>query len=253
MSKKVLLITIIFVVSTTMAFGQTGREIMKKSDALAKPGTVKSKAVLTVYRKGKVDESMKLKLIGKQYGNNEKIFLQIGSPRNMKVLTHTRKGGNDLQWVKLRDGRKKPIRSGSDRRKTFVGSHLFYEDLRSRNISDYRYKIIGSKAINSKECYKIEATPLPGKSIYDKAIFYVIKSGPFANFIIQADIYYKGYFYKQLVNYDIRVKNGIIAPYKAVMYRKQRNGSVSGKTVIQIKYLKYNSGINASRFNPNSL
>ena len=254
MVKKTMLIAAMIIFSAQFAFAQSAKEIMEKADRLAKPQTVKAEARMTIIRGGKIDESLDLKLFGKQYGaKTEKMLLEIGSPRNMKVLTHTVKNGEDKQWVKMRDGKKKPIQGESDRKKVFVGSHLFYEDLQSRDIADYDFKLLGEEKYESYDCYRIEALPHAGKSIYEKAVFFVIKAGPLANFILRADIFYEGYLYKRLVNYDIQVKSGVITPNKSVMYRLQKDGTESGRTVVEIKSLEYNVPVNESLFNPNSL
>lgn len=252
--KRIVFALGIVALGTTISFAYTAKEIMEKSDKLMKPQSVKAVAVMTIFRGGKIDETLDMKLWGKQYGDhNEKVLLEIGSPRDMKVLTHSVKNGEDSQWVKMRDGRKKPIQGSSDRKKTFVGSHLFYEDLQSRDIKDYDYKMLGEEKFESMDCYKIEATPHAGKSVYEKAVFYVVKAGALANFVLRADIYYDGYLYKRLVNYDIKVVDGIITPHRSVMYRLQKDGAETGKTVVEIKSLKYNTPVNESLFNPNSL
>ena len=236
-------------------FTMTGREIMEKSNALPEPKTVKSAADMTIH-KGSMVMKRQILLTGMKFGENDKVLVKIRelpSGNITRVLTHTKKGAEDLQWLKLANGRIKRIASG-DRSGAFANSHLFYEDLQSRDINDYTYTLLGEEKVEGLECYKIKAIPKPGKSVYDRADFFVIKSGEFMYFVARIDIYYKDYLYKRLVNYEIKNTSGIITPYRAVMYRLNKKGKNLGRTTVEIRKIMYNSsGISDSIFNRNSL
>lgn len=229
----------------------SGRAIMEKSEDLPEPNTLVNTSVMEIHKAGEVTRR-ELRIRGVKEGENEKILLEITDPYSMKVLTHTKGDGDDLQWVKLRNGKVKQIAS-SDRKNPFENSHIFYEDLRSRNIDDYQYKTLGEATVNNTVTWRIEALPKPGKSIYDKAIFYVIKEGQFQYFVLMADIYYKGYLYKRLMNFDIKKTQGIITPYKAVMYRKDSSGKTLGHTILAIKSVRYNADVPSSIFRSSGL
>ncbi|HPQ54577.1 MAG TPA: outer membrane lipoprotein-sorting protein [Spirochaetota bacterium] len=229
----------VIVLSAGTLLAQTGREIMEKVDRLPQPSTVRSLATMTI-TKGGHTMIREISLKGIKAGPNEKVILSVTSPFRLTVLTHTVRGGEDLQWLKQRNGTVKRIVTG-DRNKPFVNSHIYYEDLRSRHLDDYTYRLLGSARVQQYDCWKVEAVPRPGKSVYDKAYFYIIKAGQLANFAVKAEIFYKGYLYKDVTNFNIKVPNGIITPYKAVMQRYNRSGSALGQTVVEIKRLQYNS------------
>jgi hypothetical protein len=253
---KRLLLTFFFTLSLPLFINaQTALEIMTESDNLPSPSTARAKIAMSIEKGGEV-ELKGIMLTAADNGENEKILLkitEIPSGEETKILTHTKKNDDDLQWLKMPNGRVKRITT-ADRSGTFVNSHLFYEDLRSRNINDYEYRLIGEEKTESYDCYKIEAVPKPGKSIYDKAEFFVIKSGSFRYFIVRADIYFDGYLYKRIVNYDLKKEKNYITPYKSVIYRININGNILGNTKLEIKALEYDSkSINDSVFNQGRL
>jgi len=242
MLKKITASLFTAILIASAAFADTALDIMTKSDNLPQPQNARSKADMHVTKSGQVDKKL-IEIMAIKDGKNEKVLATIKEEPSgdiTKILTHTNRGNDDLQWLKMPNGRVKRITT-ADRSGAFVNSHLFYEDLRSRDINDYNYRLIGEEKVESHDCYRIEATPKPGKSIYNKAIFFVIKSGQFQYFIIRADIFFDGYLYKRLINYDIKMVDGIITPYRAVMYRIHRNGETLGNTEIKIKAIQYNN------------
>jgi hypothetical protein len=61
----------------------------------------------------------------------------------------------------------------------FVGTDLFFEDLRRRHVDDYTYKLLGSEEIDGQACHVIEATParasLKKESPYGKSQLWLRK------------------------------------------------------------------------------
>lgn len=255
MFKKTMITLILIVLFSASLYAQTALEIMTKSDNLPQPNNARSRAEMNVTKGGKVDKKT-IELMAIKSGKNDKVLATIKEEPSgdiTKILTHTNKGSEDLQWLKMPNGRVKRITT-ADRSGAFVNSHLFYEDMRSRDINDSTYTLLGEEKVESFDCYKIEAVPKPGKSIYNKAVFFVIRSGEFQYFIVRADIFFDGYLYKRLVNYDIKMVNGIITPYRAVMYRIHRNGNTLGNTEIKIKAVQYNNpAVQDSFFNQGRL
>ncbi len=255
MFKKTTITFALIVLFSVSLYAQTAFEIMSRSDNLPQPQNARSRAEMNVTKSGQVDKKT-IEMMAIKSGKNDKVLATIKEEPSgdiTKILTHTNKGSEDLQWLKMPNGRVKRITT-ADRSGAFVNSHLFYEDMRSRDINDSTYTILGEEKVGSFDCYKIEAVPKPGKSIYNKAVFFVIRSGEFQYFIVRADIFFDGYLYKRLVNYDIKMVNGIITPYRAVMYRIHRNGNTLGNTEIKIKAVQYNNpAVQDSFFNQGRL
>ncbi len=248
MFRKFIAASVILLAGVLSASAMTGLEIMKKSEAVTRPKNARTTVQMVIYKENRI---IKRKITGMAMdkGNVDKALLKVVSPFKMKILTHS-VNGNDQQWLKQKNGKIKKIISG-DRKKPVVNSHFFYEDMKSRNINDSVYKLAGNATIEGFNCYKIIATPKPGKSVYKKAIFYVRQND---YFIIQSDIYFKGYLYKKLVNYNIKEIDGILTPKKSIMYRFDRNGKNLGRTELILEKVRYNDpSIKSHYFNKSRL
>ena len=245
MKGKTVLFCLLALLLCQSVYAMTGREIMEKSDALLEPDTAKSKILMLIHKGGKVIEK-EFTLQMKQFDNDEdKALIAFIRPTKIKLLTHSHKGRDDDQWLRLSSGKIKRIVS-TGRDKPFVNSHFYYEDLTSVDIDDYAYKLLGEGKAVGEDCYKVEGVKQIGEKVYDKVIFYVRKSD---YFVVRVDFFKKGKFLKFLENYHIKKIDGILTPHKLKM--ELANGK--GKTELVLKGLKYNVGIDSSRFNKEAL
>ena len=103
---------IIFVMFTVLFFSQsvfalTGRQLVEKSKKLNSPDTVYHKVKMHIYKGKKVKIKVKVKvkefeLKTKKYDHNEtKTLISFSKPSRIKLLTHTHKGKDDDQWIRL--------------------------------------------------------------------------------------------------------------------------------------------------------
>jgi hypothetical protein len=245
MKVRVLLSIVIVMFLCQSVFALTGREIMDKSDALPEPQTAESSALMHIYKGSRVLEK-EFEIRAKKFKNDEdKILISFIRPTKIKLLTHSHTGQDDDQWLRLTSGKIKRIAS-SDKGKAFVNSHFYYEDLGSRNIDEYNYKLLGEGEALGEDCYKVEAIKKEGTKVYDKLILYVRKSD---YFVVRIDFYRKGNFHKYLENFEIQKVEGILTPYNTVM--ALANGK--GKTELKIKKLEYNKKMKSSTFNKEAL
>jgi hypothetical protein len=231
--------------SVQFLFALTGREIMEKNDALKEPESAKSVAVMNIYRDGQLKETKEMEMISKKISGNDRVLVNFIKPTQIKFLTHSYKGKEDDQWLKTSSGQPKKIGS-SDKGKPFVHSHLFYEDMSSREINDYSYSYLGDEKVLGYDCHKVEAVKTKGQKIYDKSVLYIRKTDFFA---VKIDFYMKGKLLKILENHDIKTVSGIITPHTTIMSLPDGKG----KTVIQIKSVQYNINILDTTFNKGSL
>ena len=239
--KKVLLSLTVVLLFTGSAFAAlTGRQIMDKSNALKQPDTVKSSVLMIIY-KGDTVQEKEFDLTGKKAGKDEKVLLTFTKPTQIKFLTHTHKTADDDQWLMLSSGKVKRI-STSERDQSFVNSHLYYEDLKSRDIDAYNYTLIGEAKAVGEDCYKVEATPKDTGNVYSKAIVFVRKKD---FFVLRLEIFKDGTFHKYMENYDVKSVNGILTPYHAVMYLPDGKN----RTELRIKSIEYNKPVSDSALN----
>ncbi len=245
MRNKFFLVFVLIFFLAQSAFAMTGREIMEKSDDLPEADTAASKVLMLIHKGGRVLEKEFIMQM-KQFENDEdKALIAFIRPTQIKLLTHSHKGRDDDQWLRLSSGRVKRIASSS-KDKPFVNSHFYYEDLTSVDIDDYEYKLIGEEEAVGEPCYKVEGVKVVGEKVYDKVIFYPRKSDYFVN---RVDFYKDGEFHKFLENYHVKKIDGILTPHKAVMELADGNG----KTELILKGIKYNIDIDSVKFKKEAL
>ena len=223
-----------FIALAQGAHALTGREIIDKADALPDPNTAESTVLMLISKGGSVMEK-EFQLITKDYGPNDRALISFTRPTQIKLLTHTYKNKDDDQWLRLSSGKVKRI-AQSDKDKSFVNSHFWYEDLTSRQIDDYDYTYTGDGKAAGFDCYKVDAVKKGGGKIYEKTTLYARKSDCF---IVRIDFYRNGQLLKYLENYDIKTISGILTPHKVVMTMADH----SGKTELIVKSVRYNHPI----------
>ena len=245
MKRRWLWVLLMVLLTAQPAAALTGREIMEKSDALAKPKTTMSKVLMKIYKGGRVDEKV-FTLLMKRYPNDEdKAVIAFIRPTRIKLLTHAHKGADDDQWLCLSSGKIKRIAAAS-KGKPFVNSHFYYEDLTSVDIDDYAFKLLGETTVAGQPCYQVEGIKQKGDKVYDKVVFDVRKSD---YFVVRVDFYMDGQFHKYLENDDIKSIDGILTPYRIKMERADGNG----KTELYLMGLKYNEKIPDMQFDKEAL
>ena len=244
MKKAVLVCLALVFAFVSAAPAPTGREIMDKADAVQKPDTVKASVMMFII-KGESSTEKAFDLIGKKAGNDDKVLITFTKPTKIKFLTHTHKSGDDDQWLMMSSGKVKRIASG-ERSQPFVNSHLSYEDMKSRDLDAYTYTLVGDAQAVGADCYKVAALPKDASSIYSKAVFYVRKAD---YFIVRIDIFKDGVFLKFLENYDIKMVDGILTPYRSVMTMADGKG----RTELRMKSIEYNKPVADSVLNKEAL
>ncbi|MFP4227018.1 MAG: hypothetical protein ACLFRF_09840, partial [Desulfobacterales bacterium] len=111
MRNRIFLVLILVFFMAQSAFAMTGREIMEKSDDLPEADTAASKILMLIHKGGRVMEKEFI-LQMKQFENDEdKALIEFIRPTKIKLLTHSYKGKDDDQWLRLSSGRVKRIAS----------------------------------------------------------------------------------------------------------------------------------------------
>ena len=239
-----LILGLVFALAPSL-HAMTGREIMEKSDELPEADTAASKMLMKIHKGGRVIEKEFI-LQMKQFENDEdKALISFIRPTRIKLLTHSHKGREDDQWLRLSSGRVKRVASSS-KSKPFVNSHFYYEDLTSVNIDDYEYELLGDGEAAGHPCYKVKGVKVAGERVYDKGVFYARKSD---YFIQRIDFYKDGEFHKYMENRHVKKIDGILTPRQVVMARADGRG----RTELILEGVKYNIEIDSVRFRKEAL
>jgi len=165
----------LIVLFVSIVFSMTGKELSILMDNRESPKDVSSELNMEITnKKGRVRKS-KIKSISKD--NNAKQILWFLSPADDKGISYL-KIEHDNQDDEIRlwlPGFKKFRRISSNKKAdSFMGSDLSYEDMTSRQMKDYSFKIIDSNAdIDGKSCYILESIPNGIDSEYSRHITWV--------------------------------------------------------------------------------
>lgn len=244
MKRTFLLTTAITFLTAISLFAMSGREIIDRSEKLAKPKSAKTKVTMSIYKGSSVMEKEFL-LMQKTTRDGDRVLITFTKPTQIKVLTHTKKDGEDDQWLRLSSGKVKRI-VGGDKSENFVQSHMTYEDLESRDVDNYTYKTLADAKVNGDDCYTVEAVKKSGNKTYSKYILYVRKAD---FFVVKIDFYQKEKLFKSLENQNITKNNGILTPMKIVV--TMADGS--GRTELVVQKVLYNVDIEDSTFSKDAL
>ena len=99
-----------------------------------------------------------------------KILLRFLAPRDVEntgLLTWEAKGGEDDQWLYLPATKKVKRIASSGKKNRFMGTDFAFEDLRPENLELHRYNLVGSEAVEGKDCWVIEAVPATERQAAD--------------------------------------------------------------------------------------
>jgi len=172
------------------------------------PKTALSDVLMKIHSGGDViDKEFTLQAM-KQGKDDSKALITFPKPTKIILLTHTHPNQEDDQWLMMTSGKAKRITS-SGKGKAFVNAHFCYEDLSSRKLDDYDYKLLETKKVLGADCHMVEAVKKKGAKVYDKAVLYVRKTD---YFVVKVDFYIDTKYYKTLENKEIKTIDGIITP-----------------------------------------
>ena len=90
--------------------------------------------------------------------------------KGTRMLTWSRKTGDDDQWLYLPALKRVKRISSRNKSGAFMGSEFSYEDLGSQEVEEYTYNSLGEEEIDGRKCWKIERDPVSKKSGYSKEV-----------------------------------------------------------------------------------
>lgn len=101
-------------------------------------------------------------------------FVQPNNVKNTALLTADRKGGSGDQWLYMPALGKSRRISASRKGGRFVGSDVFFEDLRDREVNLDKHHFLREESIGGAKVAVIESVPRkPSNSFYSKRIVWL--------------------------------------------------------------------------------
>lgn len=93
-------------------------------------------------------------------------FLAPAEVRGTGLLSlENTSGGDDEQWLYLPAFKKTRRVGQAELGDRFVGTDIFYEDLKRRRVDDYAYTLVGSETVGGQDCWVIESKPSAPKVV----------------------------------------------------------------------------------------
>ena len=178
MKIKIFILTLIsFIINSSVIFGLTAEEIMKKVDQRDTGNSAISSNVMILIDKKKRERVREIKLFTKDYKNVEKsisFFLTPADVKDTSFLSYdwSDKNLEDDSWLYLPSLQKVNRIASADKDGSWMGSDFTISDVEGLDINDSTYKIISNNEIvDGFECWKIEATPKNEEVIEKNWIF----------------------------------------------------------------------------------
>ncbi len=168
----------IIVLIASLSFSQTGYDIAKQIDAKQKPDDMKTNLTMVLTNKRGKTRISTLRSVSKDDSKKQIIwFLAPADDKGVAFLKIEHEGKDDEMRLWLPAFNKVRRISSKQKADSFMGSDMSYEDMTSRELNEYTYKLTGSEIIDNSEYYILESIPNPElESTYSKHVAWVSKS-----------------------------------------------------------------------------
>jgi hypothetical protein len=145
------------------AWGQDAQELVRKSDRTHRLPVEKVRSTMVLQSEKGDQRTLKFEnLMVRDPDGNDKLKLRFMAPADINgtaLLNVSRKTGDDEQWLYLPSFHKTRRLGGAELGDRFVGSDLYYEDLKQRPVDDFKYTLLRSEKLPDGDCYVVEGLP----------------------------------------------------------------------------------------------
>ncbi len=177
---------------------ESARDIADTADKRHRVAYEHTRARMTLQEK---DGGNRERTVESWYANDEKIGdrlkIRFQAPADVQgtglLSVETLGDGadrDDEQWLYLPAYKKTRRIAQAELGDRFVGTDLFYEDLKRRRLDDYTYALLPSETIEGQECWVLEVLPASAKvtkqSPYGRTMLWVRKDN---YFVVRARVF----------------------------------------------------------------
>jgi len=240
--KKILLVLVLFS-SIVISQNMTGIQLAEEINNNPEPKDSKSNIEMSLINL-KRDKTRKSEMISISKDNGDKMLLFFKLPKRDKGIGFLKIETEESDKFALFIPKLKKIRriSSDNQSDSFMNSDLSYEDMLSRDLNDFKYKIISEDDI----FYILESIPINNNSEYSKHESWVSKD----KLLITKEKSYdkegnilkeKSFIHKYIKGYNVVSENNVIN------IKKQH------QTILKIKNLGIDMGIEDNIFQEKNL
>lgn len=156
--------------STALAGKPSAKELMQASEDRHRIAAVHESASMVLQSKSGEERTLDYEMWAVQDDKTgDKLRIEFANPgdvRGTALLTvEEPKSKSDDQWLYLPAFRKTRRIGNADLGDRFVGSDIYFEDMKRRYVADYEFKLIGSEEVDGEDCYVIESKPVNSKVV----------------------------------------------------------------------------------------
>lgn len=172
------------------------------------------------------------------------VFSRPSEFRGVTFLVEKHPGSDDDRWLYLPDQDLERRIAPGDKRTSFVGSHVFYEDVSGRNIQNDEYDLLET----TSEHYKIQAEPKNPESVEFSSYTMWIDRETYLPMTTE----YRnesGEVYRRMESSNVEMIDGHPTPLQMRIDDK----SMGGYTLVQFRGQEYDLGIPDNVFSLRSL
>jgi hypothetical protein len=257
--RKLFLIVVSTLLSTTLIASDNAREIMNKVDARDDGNSVISTMQMTLIDKKGKKRIRQMRTYAQDIDINTEhksiFFLSPSDVKNTAFLTYDYSADekDDDQWMYLPALKKTKRIPASDKDAAFMGSDFSYADMTDKELDDYSFKLVKETSIKRKEgkvpVWVIESTPISQAVIdetgYKKSTLYIRKD----NYVLTRAKFYlkKGSRVKYMDVRKLEKIDGIWVAMQTTMTTKQGKKTLH-KTILTNSDVEINKRINGNMF-----
>jgi len=160
----------------------TGREIVEKTDKQNRATDEVTQATMIIVSPAGLRRVRKLTTWTKvKNGDDDWTLIRFLAPADIRgtgllTLEH---GATDEQRIFLPDLRRSKRIAGSNRASAFVGSDFSNYDMRTEDLQNHTYKLLGETEVRGKACFEVEARPkseeTKAQTGYSRRLLYIDK------------------------------------------------------------------------------
>jgi len=176
--RKVLYTAAVLVFSMGFVHAQSGRDIAEKMDSVDRPADMASNSTLVLTNaRGKTQEKTIRSLSAEDNSRQIIWFLAPARDKGVAFLKIEHSDAEDDMLLWLPAFKKVRRIKSSQKGESFMGSDMSYEDMTSRELSEYSYELLGEETLDGRLCWLLLSIPDEAvESSYSRIVSWVEKS-----------------------------------------------------------------------------
>lgn len=249
---------------TSTAFGQSAREVMKRSNELDLGKTSKATTTMTLFEPGDTQGKVrKMVVLKRSFPSDTKSVTFFVAPKSLAKtgylnIDYNNPAKDDTSFLYMRKSRVRQI-LGADQSQPFMDSDFTYADINGLELDDWDYRFAKkNEKVGGHDCWVIEAEPVRNKARavkektgYRKTMVWVRKD----NYVpVQAKYYSSTSNHVKFMSVPVvRKIQGVWTPMVTQMVTTLKGKKEIHRTTNKILDIKYNVPIDKNTFTTKTL